>query len=220
MMAKRRQWHDGRKAPVILAAAAVGLMGAVIAAQPVFARAGGFLTLNGSLDEYERIAALEPADIIFVLNGRVDTRAGTAMYAYSQGLAGHVLIARIDTTWRKSLPVHRWIVDWMVVEGVPRDSIEYLPGTVRNTRDEARALRSYLEGQGASRVIAITTDYHARRARLILRRELRGLPVQLQVMGGPDTRGINDDNWWKSRTGIRIYAVEYIKLLYAALGMG
>jgi uncharacterized SAM-binding protein YcdF (DUF218 family) len=199
-----------------------GALAAAAAGPPVLRAMGDYLTMNGSRDEFRRAADLSPADFIFVLNGRVDTRGSTAAYLYLQGLAPRVLISQVEPALEERQPIHRRIVDRMVIERVPADSIEILHdrGPVRNTRDEAKALRHFLEGRGSHRVIVATTDYHVRRARLIMRQELRGLPVRLQVMGGPDTRGIEDHNWWRTLEGIRVYAGEYAKLVAAAFRLG
>lgn len=166
---------------------------------------------------------LVPADYIFVLNGRIAVRGAYGAHVYNQQFAEHVLIAE-SAAWGSKpgalpAPVSELIVRKMVGLGVPRAAVQTLAveGGVRSTRDEARALRNFLSKSPAERVIVVTSDYHTRRARLILRQELRGLDVRIYMASAPDNRGFAPTNWWQSGEGIRQYGSEYIKIVWALL---
>jgi len=165
---------------------------------------------------------LQPADLIFVMNGRIGLRAHHAVRLYNRGIAPKIVISatddvRVSTGWRPgessadamAFEIHR--------SGVPESAIEIIPGGVSSTLDEARALRRYLEMNPASRVVVATTDYHTARAGWVIRKELKGLPVEVVVAGVPDNFGLRANNWWKSAGGMRTYLSEWVKWLGTAI---
>lgn len=153
---------------------------------------------------------LVPSDYIFVLNGSIEVRAGLAAALYRRGVAPRVLIAETPE-------VSQLIVEEMIRAGVPAPAIRVLPlpGGAINTRDEARALRYFLQQHPAKRVIVATTDFHTGRAKLILRQELRGTGVEIRMAGAPHPRGVRPDNWWRSEQGKTVYKKEFLKLACA-----
>jgi uncharacterized SAM-binding protein YcdF (DUF218 family) len=208
----RRRTH--RMTLALLLFALVALPLAVLS---VVEPAGRFLAMPDSSRAIVRSAGSRPADYLLVLNGRVESRAFSGAAAWHEGVAPRVLIAEVAMLPERPLRIHEWIADAMARHGVPRSAISFLPypGGVANTRDEGRALRAFLEMNGAPRVVVVTANYHARRAQVILRQELRGMPIDLQVVGGPDVSGVQHDNWWKSGEGVRLYLGEYLKLAWA-----
>jgi uncharacterized SAM-binding protein YcdF (DUF218 family) len=97
--------------------------------------------------------------------------------------------------------------------GVPAAAIVPFGGAVRNTREEAQALRKWLEQHPIRRLIIPTDPFHTRRVRYIFERELGGLPVHVRVMSIPNTR-YDPLQWWKSEEGTLHFQNEFIKLLY------
>jgi uncharacterized SAM-binding protein YcdF (DUF218 family) len=162
---------------------------------------------------------LEPADLIFVLNGDYNTRPFRAAELYRQGLAPLILIARSEETPTTELglvPNETDIaVRVMEQEGVPPERILVLPvaGGVTSTFDEAVALRHYLEVGGQGRVLLVTSAFHSRRALWIFRRELAGLPVRLEMAAVPYLH-FDQTNWWRNENGLITLNNEYIKLFY------
>lgn len=162
---------------------------------------------------------LQPADIIFVLNGDFNTRPFYASDLYQQGLAPRLAIARCEDVPAVALGLLSndtdISVDVMEELGVPSASIIVLPfpGGVTSTYDEATVLRDYIETHAIQRVILVTSAFHTRRAGWIFSRELAGLPVTLELAAAPDT-DYDATNWWKSENGLITLNNEYIKLLY------
>lgn len=163
---------------------------------------------------------LKPADLIFVLNGRIDTRVEMAARVYRQNLASRVLLTHTrEMSQRPRMPLSALIASEIVRRGVPERAVAIIPfpGGVVNTRDEARALREYVEDNPVNRIIVVTTDHHTGRARRTLQLELRGLDVELLMAAAPDGRGIRPDNWWQAEPGRRIYGTELIKQIGAVV---
>jgi hypothetical protein len=98
-------------------------------------------------------------------------------------------------------------------EDVPDSLVEVLrmPGGTKSTTDDVAVLRAWLRRTGARRVIAVTTDYHTRRARWALRRGLKGMDVRVTMYGTP-ARGFDETDWWRTEPGLTTYFTEYVKL--------
>jgi len=164
-------------------------------------------------------APLQKADLIFVLNGDYNTRPFYASDLYKQGLAPLVLIAQAESSPAELLGLEdnptRIAVRVMELKGIPVQNVLVLKenGPVTSTFDEARALRTYVEAHEVHSVILLTSEFHTRRARWVFERELRGLPVRLEVAGAPHI-GFNAGNWWQSENGLIYVNNEYIKLLF------
>lgn len=166
--------------------------------------------------------ATEPADLIYVLNGRVDVRAGHAARMYAEGLGSRILLAHTrEMARRPDRPLSELIAGEIVSRGVPESAVGIIPfpGGVVDTRDEAQALRRHLQEEPKESVIVVTTDHHTGRARRQVRQELRGLGVDVRMAAAPDPRGISPGDWWRSEEGKRIYGEELLKQV-AVIGLG
>jgi uncharacterized SAM-binding protein YcdF (DUF218 family) len=162
---------------------------------------------------------LQPADVIFLLNGNVDTRPFRAVELYEQGLAPVVAIARAENTPVVDLGLVPNDTDIslgvMKKLGIPAEKIHVLPvpGGVTSTFDEASALRQYVEANQIHKIILVTSAFHTRRSRWIFERALAGLPVTLEMAAVPYA-GFDQTNWWKNEAGLITLNNEYIKLVY------
>ncbi len=172
-------------------------------------RAAGFLVVAND--------PLQPADVLFVLNGDYNTRPFRAADLYRQGLAPAVVIAQSANQPVQNLGLLQnetsIAVAAMEKLGIPSEKIVVLPGGVTSTYDEALALRRYVQEKGLHTVILVTSAFHTRRARWIISKELAGLGVTLQVSPVP-YGGFDAANWWKSEDGLVTVNNEYVKLLY------
>ena len=175
--------------------------------------------LTGMADVLIVDDAPRPADIIFVLNGEVNTRPYRAGELMQQCLAGRIVIARVedDRAVLDGLYPNETDVSLHVLAeaGVAADKITVLrrPGGVTSTFDEANALRSYVQEQNVRSVLLVTSSFHARRARWIMTRQLAGLPVRLIVVAVPDYE-YGPTNWWHYERGLLGLVDEYVKLVY------
>jgi uncharacterized SAM-binding protein YcdF (DUF218 family) len=163
-------------------------------------------------------------DLIFLLNGGINTRPFRAAELYKQGLAPRIVIAqseRLPTELLRLTPnpteVSIGVLDRL---GVPASAIVVLPfgeGTT-STRDEARALRSYLEAPPARRLAVVTSDYHTRRTRAAVRREIRIPGVRVWMISAPEAYTAQD--WWRGEVGFLAYLEEFLKIAHSTLYRG
>lgn len=198
-----------------------GLLGAALALLLLAILAWGLRAriLTGVGDYLVVEDPLQPADIIFVLNGDPNARPFRAAELHQQGLAPVIVIARVEGQPIVDLGLVRNETDISVgvmeALGVPAGSIVELtiPGGVTSTFDEARLLRDYAAAADLHSVILVTSAFHTRRAAWVFRRELAGLPVSLMVAAAPH-HGFDQGNWWQSENGLITLNNEYIKLMF------
>jgi uncharacterized SAM-binding protein YcdF (DUF218 family) len=91
--------------------------------------------------------------------------------------------------------------------GVPASQVEEVSysGGVASTVDEARALLSYSRLHQVRKVIVVTSDWHCRRTRWIMRRLLSPKGIDVMVTAAPDPESLDP---WPTREK------EYLKLFY------
>ena len=157
------------------------------------------------------------SDYVMVLGGGASTRPFAAAALFRARLADAVLIPRslrVPGASDGYLPTESDLIA-RILKGnrVPSESLVYLERECSNTRDEAVALRKFLQEKSMATVMVITSHYHTRRARWIFQRELGPLGYQVSVLGVP-SETFNEENWWKSKTGFISYMNEYLKLAH------
>jgi uncharacterized SAM-binding protein YcdF (DUF218 family) len=184
------------------------IIGLFLMREPVLTGLASFLVVE---DE------LRPADLVFLLNGCIDTRPFFAGTLFKEGLAPKIAIAREKESRAVGLGLLPNIteisVGVLMKIGVPESQIEILPGEVTSTREEADALRQYVEKKGIDRVIVVTSSFHTRRAKWIIEKTLaeRGLALQMAAVEDPE---YDENNWWKREEGFFRLFEEYVKLVY------
>jgi uncharacterized SAM-binding protein YcdF (DUF218 family) len=162
---------------------------------------------------------LQPADIIFVLNGDVNNRPFFAAELFQKGLAPRIVIPQEEDGPAASIGLYPNGTDVSVQVmqklGVPAEAITVIPvaGGVTSTRDEAVVLRRYMAENSLNRVIVVTSAFHTRRARWIVAKELAGSWAALQMAAAPEWQ-FDETNWWQEERGLISLANEYIKLGY------
>jgi uncharacterized SAM-binding protein YcdF (DUF218 family) len=90
--------------------------------------------------------------------------------------------------------------------GVPAASIVKLTHNAENTREEAVEAARLIRTRGWKRVLVVTSNYHARRARFIFERVLPS-NVTLRVSGARDSE-FDPSNWWQTRQGQKLFLTE------------
>jgi len=97
--------------------------------------------------------------------------------------------------------------------GVPAKSVVKLSHRAQNTRDEAAEVARLIQARGWKRVLVVTSNYHARRARFIYERSLPA-SVTLRVSGARDSE-FDPSGWWQSRQGQKLFFSELAGYLVA-----
>jgi uncharacterized SAM-binding protein YcdF (DUF218 family) len=85
--------------------------------------------------------------------------------------------------------------------GVPKEKIIRFPHDADSTREEAQLLTTFVAEHGWHSIIAVTSNYHTRRARYILRRVFpQDIDVRIAAARDGD---FDPENWWKNRKSIK-----------------
>jgi uncharacterized SAM-binding protein YcdF (DUF218 family) len=100
---------------------------------------------------------------------------------------------------------------------VPANAIAVLAGPHDTTVDEAKSFRDLVRSRGRHRVIIVTSKMRTRRARLMIKRQLKGPDVQVA------TRASRYDVahsacWWRHRSDIRIAVFELQRFVLYRVG--
>lgn len=166
--------------------------------------------------------SLQPADVIYILNGEVNTRPFHAAGLYQQGLASEVVIPREESGPASKIGLYPNGTDVsaniLQSLGIPPERVKIIEveGGVTSTRDEAQVLRDYVETNNIESVIVVTSAFHTRRSRWIFNKLLTGSGVRLQVSAAPQWK-FDETNWWQKETGLLMFANEYLKFGYYLL---
>jgi len=180
--------------------------------EPFLTGLGSFLVVN----DYEK-----PADIIFVLNGDVNTRPFMAQKLFAEGLAPLIVIPQAEDTPTVELGLYpnttQVAVQVLAELKVPAENILVLPFAegegATSTRDEALILRQYLEEENFNRVIVVSSAFHTRRTKWMFDKVLNGVAVDLTLAAAPYP-SFDESNWWKNEGGFLTFFNEYLKIIY------
>ncbi len=180
------------------------------ARRPILTGAGHLLTVRDSLRR---------ADAILMMSGDFDVRPEEVARIYKLGYAPRVVLVREKDSPAVRLGVVPNTSDAAVAVmrrlGVPQSAILVLrfPGGAGSTDDESRAFREWAYNARPKTVIAVTSAFHSRRSRWLLRRQLDRLDVTVLMDGTPDWE-YNESNWWQNKRGLVSYVEEYIKFVH------
>lgn len=157
---------------------------------------------------------------MMVLGGDRDVRPFVAAAWWKAGWAREVLLPSIapHADSNAGEPPEAEVLRAVLQQrGVPLSAVRFLEGDCTSTRDEARALARFLGTQPGQQTVAVVTSmYHTRRARRLFTHELGPAADRVIFVSAP-TDGFDEANWWRFERGIRIYALEYGKLLYSLI---
>jgi uncharacterized SAM-binding protein YcdF (DUF218 family) len=153
------------------------------------------------------------ADVIVVLgdDNYAGDRAAHAAELYRAGLAPQVVASGREL--RPYAGIAEMIEHDLESHGVPAASIVKFSHRGTNTREEAEALRGLMASRGWRRVLMVTSEYHARRARFIFGRVFPP-GVTVRVSAAPDTE-FDPSHWWETRLGQKILLNEVLGYVVA-----
>jgi uncharacterized SAM-binding protein YcdF (DUF218 family) len=97
--------------------------------------------------------------------------------------------------------------------GVPSTFVVRFAHDASSTIEEARALNHLVAERHWRRLILVTSNYHARRARYIFRKILPS-DISLEVVGAPDS-DFDPDSWWQTHRGEELFLHEIFGYGYA-----
>ena len=185
--------------------------------EPVLRRVANYLVVADPL---------EYANAIAVLAGSELARCRTAAALFVEGWAPLILITKGGYPENQkerqrygiSVPeAHDRCVAILRFYNVPEGAVEILDGYNESTADESAKLRQYLEKRGLKHVLIVTSNFHTRRARLLFRRALRDIDVQVSVRPTPPDSSFDPNAWWMRRRDSKVLLWEYQKLVFYTL---
>ena len=153
------------------------------------------------------------ADVIVVLgdDNYAGDRAAHAAELYRAGLAPQVVAS--GRLLRPYAGIAEIIERDLESHGVPAASIVKFSHRAANTQEEAEALGGLVASRGWRRVLVVTSDYHARRARFIF--DCVFPPgVTVRVSAAHDTE-FDPSHWWETRLGQKIFLHEVLGYVVA-----
>ena len=118
---------------------------------------------------------IQSVDAVVVLSGDDGDRLALAIEMHDQGIAPKLVIT--DTTEE----ANELLVQEALRGGFAPGEIILTTIQVRNTVDEARAVRELVRNNGWDAVMVVTDPFHSLRTRVVFRRELRQLDLVVLV---------------------------------------
>jgi uncharacterized SAM-binding protein YcdF (DUF218 family) len=161
-----------------------------------------------------------PADAAAVLGGGLEDRPFAAAEYYREGLVKKIIVTNVPEGPAEQLgvsPTQTALNTAMLVKlGVPAQAIVTIGNGLRNTHQEALALRGWALRSGARSLIVPTDVFAARRTRWILRRVFGGDGIKIRVpaLVPPEYR---HHAWWLSKSGLLRFQNEVLKYVYYRL---
>ena len=95
--------------------------------------------------------------------------------------------------------------------GVPRSAIVILPPQ-DSTKDEADELKQQVVANHWTRVIAVTSKQHTRRARMVMNQRLAATGSQIILRASRYDKA-DVDGWWRKRSTLRFTLFETQRLI-------
>ncbi len=156
---------------------------------------------------------IDKADAIIVLsddNFYAD-RATRAAELFREGKAPVVVAS--GRRLRPSAGIAELMEHDLVERGVPRDKIVRFAHDADGTREEAEALARFAKERKWRSIIVVTSNYHTRRARYILRRVF---PQDIEVRVASARDGDFDpQRWWEKRKSVKELMREFAGMMVA-----
>ncbi len=157
------------------------------------------------------------ADAIVILGGGVENRPFAAARLFHEGVAAKILYMNVKLSPAEEMGIYPSEPELtrriLLSNNIPAYALQAIGTNVASTYDESRAVRAWVQQNGAAAIVITTELFHTRRARWIFRHELRDIPVKIYVTAvDPVHFKIND--WWQSEGGLIQFQNEIIKFIY------
>jgi uncharacterized SAM-binding protein YcdF (DUF218 family) len=142
-----------------------------------------------------------PADVVAVFGGGIADRPLAAARYYQEGLAKKIVVDLAETEAA------------LFELGIPASAIETFGSGLKNTHQEALALRDWSERNNARSIIVPTEIFSTRRVRWMLHRAFGdGFVIRVIAL---DLLSRND--WWRHAQGVSAFQNEILKHIYYRL---
>lgn len=157
----------------------------------------------------------EKADCILVLAGDYrGQRIVSGAEFYRKGLAAQIFISGPTGAYDQS--EDQLAISFARRRGYTDVPFVGLPNQAKSTVTEAQETQPKLKAAGCKTILAVTSDFHTRRAGRILRRIWTDLDVR---MAAAPTEDFNADRWWTSRQYQKTMYMEWSKTFADWMGL-
>lgn len=179
-----------------------------------------FLRFGGEILVVEDDVADVEGAMLVLLMGSVGDRSLGAYELYENGTVDHILMVESYLVGRELLeeknihiPEDAELSKQILTElDVPEEDITVLPGDAESTKDEALAVKRYIENHPEIDTIIITTSkYHSLRSKQIFKKALKNEDVVIYSSPTPYDR-FQARGWYQNREDIQRVVMEYLKL--------
>jgi DUF218 domain len=170
----------------------------------------GIVTFAANAGRLLVVDAPERSDVILVLAGETDRRPARALQLLDEGYGRRVLI---------DVPAEARIYEFpqtqlaeKYIQGLPQAAaVRVCPIVGLSTRAELHDVERCLEGEQASRILIVTSEFHTRRALSIFRHYLPGKHFSAAVARDEKQFGVL---WWTHRQWAKTCVDEWLRLLW------
>ena len=173
------------------------LAGIYLARHPLLRFAGESLVVEDPLEKSDAIIIL--SDDNFYAD-----RATRAAEIFRQGLAPVVVASGVRL--RPYAGIAELMSHDLFDRGVPKDRIITFPQDADNTREEAEALKKFLQTKKWKSVIVVTSNYHTRRARYICRKVF-GNSITVRMAAARDA-DYDPAQWYEQQRSVKRFVRE------------
>lgn len=188
----------------LLAAVCLASAAAVFFHAWLFTGLGGYLVYN---------QAPARADAVVVLAGDdFGMRIVTAGKLVREGYAPYTLV---DCVPNPIYDVPGSLIRYAGRRGYAASLFRPLSLQADSTRQETEVLAQTLKQRGVRKILLVTSNYHTRRARSLMRQAAPWLEVR--TVAAPD-KYFTTDGWWKTRGGQRTFFYEWAKTVSTWVG--
>jgi len=176
--------------------------------------------LQWATDSWVVSDPVEPADAVAVLGGGLQTRPFASADLYNAGLVKTILILtpKPNRLEREGIVASHVDLNRAVLrkKGVPESAIVVIETEVQNTRDEAMAVRGWLQASGARKIIVVTETFPSRRTQWVFNKTLSSMGAKVIVDPVPEV-DFDYRRWWEDERGIVAFQNEVLKYAYYRL---
>lgn len=141
-------------------------------------------------------------------------RVRKAVELYRAGWAEWLLLS--GATFRPYLPEAELMKREAAKQGVPADRVVALSSGEVGTVEEIRQMKAILEHRGWKQVLLVTSNYDARRLRIVAGKVLGHADISFRVVAVADSQ-FPPDHWWRTRTGVSLLWREAQKVVWTYL---
>lgn len=148
------------------------------------------------------------ADLVLVLGG--DFWGPRVLVGAELARLGYAPTALFSGPPYQGRPQGELSIDFLVQKGYPKELFQVFATDADSTINEASDLRGELARRHVRRVLLVTSNYHARRATIVLTLFCPG--VKFISVPAPDSH-YHVDKWWQDDSSRQLFFSEWSKIL-------